>query len=214
MTKQPETQQDRALALLKDRGIARLSELGAAGITPATVARMKKKGLITQLGRGLYQLPDAPIDTHHSLAEAAKRVPKGVVALTSALAFHELTDTIPSRVWMAIGPKHRQPLQTNPPMQLVHFKPDRLAEGIETHIIEGVPVRIFNPAKTVVDLFRYRRSAGTRYRHSTGLNLALEGLREALRTRKAKPSEIADFARKAGVWKAMEPYMEAMTANG
>ncbi|WP_316162841.1 type IV toxin-antitoxin system AbiEi family antitoxin domain-containing protein [Bradyrhizobium sp. SZCCHNRI20481] len=213
MTKSP-TQQDKAITLLKERGIVRLSELVAAGITPATIARMKKKGLVSQLGRGLYQLPDAPIDTHHTLAEAAKRAPKGVVALTSALAYHDLTDTIPSRVWLAIGPKDRQPRQTHPPMQFVHFKPERLVEGVETHLIEGVPVKIFNPAKTVVDLFRYRKSAGTRYRHSTGLNLALEGLREALRTRKAKPAEIADYARKAGVWKAMEPYLEAMTANG
>ncbi|MGY3131254.1 putative transcriptional regulator of viral defense system [Bradyrhizobium sp. USDA 4501] len=140
--------------------------------------------------------------------------PKGVVALTSALSFHDLTDTIPSMVWIAIGPKDRQPLPANPPMQFVRFSPERLLEGVETHIIEGCPVKIFSPAKTVVDLFRCRRSAGTRYRHSTGLNLALEGLREALRTRKAKPSEIADFARKAGVWKAMQPYIEAMTANG
>ncbi|MCP1835719.1 hypothetical protein J2R76_004059 [Bradyrhizobium sp. USDA 4532] len=154
---------------------------------------MKQKGLVVQLGRGLYQLPDAPIDTHHSLAEAAKRVPKGVVALTSAFSFHDLTDTIPSMVWIAIGPKDRQPLPANPPMQFVRFSPERLLEGVETHIIEGCPVKIFSPAKTVVDLFRYRRSAGTRYRHSTGLNLALEGLREALRTRKAKPSEIAGF---------------------
>jgi predicted transcriptional regulator of viral defense system len=214
MAKPSPTQQDRAIELLKERGIARPSELATAGVTAATIARMKEKGLVVQLGRGLYQLPDAPIDTHHSLAEAAKRVPKGVVALTSALAFHDLTDTIPSMVWLAIGPKDRQPLPTNPPMQFVRFNPERLQEGVEIHTIEGCPVKIFSPAKTIVDLFRYRRSAGTRYRHSTGLNLALEGLREVLRTRKAKPSEIADFARKAGVWKAMQPYIEAMTANG
>lgn len=210
----PSTQQDRAIALLKERGIARPSELATAGVSTATIARMKQNGLVVQLGRGLYQLPDAPIETHHSLAEAAKRVPKGVIALTSALAFHDLTDVMPSMVWMAIGPKDREPQATNPPMQFVRFNPERLHEGVQIHTIEGCPVKIFSPAKTVVDLFRYRRSAGTRYRHSTGLNLALEGLREALRTRKAKASEIADFARKAGVWKAMQPYLEAMTANG
>jgi predicted transcriptional regulator of viral defense system len=214
MTQHATRQEDRALALLKQTGMARLSEFTAAGITAATIARMKERGLVAQLGRGLYQLPDAAIDTHHSLAEAAKQVPKGVVALTSALAFHDLTDTIPSRVWLAIGPKDWQPRQTHPPLQLVHFKLDRLHEGVETHNIEGVPVKIFNPAKTVVDLFRYRKRAGTRYRHSPGLNLALEGLREALRTRKATPSQIAEYARKAGVWKAVQPYLEAMTANG
>jgi predicted transcriptional regulator of viral defense system len=214
MTHPTQTQQDRAILLLQERGMARLSELTAAGITRATVKRMKEKGLVTQLGRGLYQLPEAEIDTNHSLAEAAKQVPKGVVALTSALAFHELTDTIPSRVWLAIGPKDRHPRSTHPPLQVVHFKPERLHEGVETHSIEGVPVKIFNPAKTVVDLFRYRHRAGTRYRHSPGQNLALEGLREALRTRKATSAQIANYARKAGIWKAMQPYLEAMTANG
>ncbi|MCP1854450.1 putative transcriptional regulator of viral defense system [Bradyrhizobium sp. USDA 4541] len=98
---------------------------------------MKQKDLVVQLGRGLYQLPDASTDTYHSLAEAAKRVPKGVVALISALAFHDLTDTIPSMVWLAIGPKDRQPRLTHPPMQFVRFSPERLQERVETHIIEG-----------------------------------------------------------------------------
>ncbi len=88
-----------------------------------------------------------------------------------------------------------------------------LETGIQRHSIEGIPVRIYNPAKTVVDLFRYRRTAGKRYQKSPGLNLAIEGLREALRLRKASPSEIARYATEAGVWKVVQPYLEAMTAN-
>jgi predicted transcriptional regulator of viral defense system len=213
MRPEPSSQQDRALSLLKQRGMARLSEFVDAGVTAAAVSRMKAKGLIAQLGRGLYQLPDAALDTNHTLAEAAKRVPKGVVCLVSALAFHELTDTIPSRVWMAIGPKDRHSRITHPPLQFVRFKPELLHAGVETRVIEGVPVNIYDPAKTVVDLFRYRQRAGTRYRHSPGLNLAIEGLREALRTRKATPSEITDYAIEAGIWKVMQPYMDAMTTN-
>src|SRR4051812_38932558 len=95
MIEQPQTQQERALGLLKAHGIVRRAELVAAGVTATTIARMKAKGLVNQLGRGLYQLPDAALDTHHTLAEVAKLVPKGVVALTSALSFHDLTDTIP-----------------------------------------------------------------------------------------------------------------------
>jgi predicted transcriptional regulator of viral defense system len=209
----PESQQDRAVSLLKQRGMARLSELTRAGVTAATVSRMKEKGLILQLSRGLYQLPDTALDVNHSLAEAAKLVPKGVICLVSALAFHGLTDTIPSRVWMAIGPKDRRPRTDHPPLQFVRFGDKVLRSGVEEHRIEGVPVRIYNPAKTVIDLFRYRRSAGKRYQKSPGLNLALEGLREALRQRKATPSEIAKYANEAGIWKVVQPYLEAMTAN-
>jgi predicted transcriptional regulator of viral defense system len=206
-------QQDRATTLLKQRGMVRLSELTKAGVTAATVSRMKEKGLIVQLSRGLYQLPDVPTDANHSLAEAAKLVPKGIVCLTSALAFHELTDTIPSRVWMAIGSKDRRPRSDSLPLQFVRFGEKVLTSGIEEHCIEGVPVRVYNPAKTVVDLFRYRRRAGRRYQKSPGLNLALEGLREALRRRKATAADIARYANEAGVWKVVQPYLEAMTAN-
>jgi predicted transcriptional regulator of viral defense system len=208
-----QTQQERALSLLTRQGMARLFEFAKEGITAATVARMREKGLILQLSRGLYQLPDAGGDTNHALAEAAKLVPKGVVCLVSALAFHELTDTIPRSVWIAIGPKDRRPAVTHPPLQIVRFRETMLHAGIEEHRIEGVTVRIYSVAKTVVDLFRYRQSAGTRYKKSPGLNLALEGLREALRQRKATPAQIAEYASDAGIWKIVEPYLQAMTAN-
>lgn len=207
-----QTQQERALSLLKRGGMARLSELAKEGITAATLARMREKGLVLQLSRGLYQLPDAG-GVHHSLAEAAKLVPKGVVCLVSALAFHELTDTIPRRVWMAIGPKDRRPAVKRPPLQIVRFRDTMLHAGIEEHRIEGATVRVYNVAKTVVDLFRYRQSAGMRYKNSPGLNIALEALREALRQRKATPAKIAEYASEAGIWKVVEPYLQAMTAN-
>ena len=208
-----QTQEQRVLAFLKRQGMARYAELSDQGITPTTIARMREKGLIHQLTRGLYQLPDAATDAHHALAEAAKRLPKGIVCLVSALAYHELTDTIPHSVWIAIGPKDWRPATSRPPLQIVRFRGKLLDHGIETHIIEGVKVRIYDPAKTVVDLFRYRQSAGTRYKHSPGLNLALEGLREALRQRKATPAKIAEYATEAGIWKVVQPYLEAMTAN-
>lgn len=193
--------------------MARLSELVKAGITAATLSRMKERGLVLQIGRGLYQLPDASFDAHHALAAAAKLVPKGVVCLTSALAYHELTDTIPRAVWMAIGTKDRRPKIEQPRLVIARFGPKVFSAGIDEHVIEGVKVQIYNPAKTVVDLFRYRRRAGKLYQKSPGLSLALEAMREALRQRKATPAQIARYAEDAGVWHVLRPYLEAMTAN-
>ena len=206
MTSDLKSHQDRAFALLKQQGMVRLSEFTKAGVTAATVSRMAQKGVVVQLGRGLYQLPDAAHDSNHALAQAAKLVPNGIICLVSALAFHELTDTIPPRIWMALGPKDRKPRTTEPPLQFVRFGDKVRSDGVGEHMIEGVAVRIYGPAKTVVDLFRYRRK-------SPGLKLALEGMSEALRQRKATPSEIADYAHRAGVWTALQPYLEAMTAN-
>ena len=207
------SQPEEALALLEAQGLVRLSEFTERGITAAAIRRLEQKGQVTRLARGLYQLPGAEPDAHQSLAEAAKRIPKGVICLTSALAYHELTDAIPSRIWIAIGPKDWRPQIDDLPLQLVRFGPKVLNAGIETHEIGGAKVRIYNPAKTIVDMFRYRHSAGTRYRQSPGVNLAIEGLRNGLKTRKATPAAIAKFAAEAGIWKIVEPYLDAMTAN-
>ena len=202
----PTTQRERVFAFLKAKGMARLSELIGEGITAATVSRLEREGAITKLARGLYQLPEASINAHHTLAEAAKLVPKGVICLTSALAFYGLTDQIPAKVWVAIGPKDWRPKFRYPPARFAHFPINHLRIGVERHIIDGVEVPIFGVAKTIADLFRYRRTVG--------INVALEGLREALRKRKATPAQIAKYASDARVWKTMEPYVSALTSDG
>lgn len=199
-------QRDLACELLRDRGIVRLSEFRAAGVTAATVSRMLESGEVTRLGRGLYQLPGAPLDANHSLAEAAKRIPKGVVCLVSALAFHELTDQLPRAVWMAIGTKDWAPKEGTPPVRIVRFTETFLEDDVITERIEGVPVKIFGVAKTIADCFRHRRTVGQ--------SVALEGLQEALRQRKATPAEIARHAERGGVSTVIRPYLEALTANG
>lgn len=199
-------QRQAAQALLKERGIMRLAELRAAGITAATVSRMERAGEVLRLARGIYQLPDAPLDAGHSLAEAAMRTPKGVVCLVSALAFHGLTDQLPRKVWLAIGQKDWAPKADNSAIRIVRFTEALLTEGIETHEIEGVPVRVFGVAKTIADCFRHRSKIG--------LTVAIEGLQEALRQRKATPGEIVREAERGGVTTVIRPYLEALTANG
>lgn len=200
------THRDRVIEMLTDRGMARLSELTEGGVTATAVARLERDGVIVRLGRGLYQLADAPLDAHHRLAEAAKMAPRGVICLVSALAFHDLTDKLPADVWLAIGPKDWKPRLTHPPIRVVRFTPERLVKGVETHVIEGVPVRLTDPSHTIIDSFRYRKSVGQ--------NLAVESLMEALRTRKTTPGELARLAAEARVWTVMRPYVEALTING
>jgi len=199
------TQRDEALALLKQRGITRLAELQSAGVTGTTVSRMERAGEIVRLARGLYQLPDAALDPHQSLAEAARLVPKGVICLASALAFHGLTDQMPPKVWIAIGRKDWRPRITYPPLRVARFSEEELRRGVERKRIAGTTVPVFGVAKTVADLFRYRRTVGE--------VLAVEGLRQALRQRKATPAQLAREAQAAGVWRTMQPYLMALTSD-
>lgn len=202
----PLRQQDQAISLLRKQGMARLSEFLVKGVTAATISRMVREGTITRLSRGLYQLADAPLHAHHALAEASKLVPKGVICLVSALAFHDLTDQLPPKVWIAIGRKDWRPRVSYPPLRITRFPDAQLKAGVEVHRIEGACVRVFGVAKTLADVFRYRRVLGD--------SLAIEGLRAALKQRKAKPAEIARQASEAGVWTAMQPYLETLTFDG
>jgi predicted transcriptional regulator of viral defense system len=204
----PRVSQQRQVAkvLLAARGMARMAELRDAGVTAATVSRMERAGEIVRLARGLYQIQGAELDTQHTLAEVAKIVPKGIVCLTSALAFHGLTDQLPRKVWLAIGNSDWAPQRAHPPIRVVRMTEALLTRDIEVHKIEGVSVRVFGAARTIVDCFRHRRSVG--------LAVAIEGLQEALRQRKVKASEIVRQAAKGGVATIIRPYLEALTANG
>jgi predicted transcriptional regulator of viral defense system len=206
VSEKPKTQRDRLAVFLKERGIARLAEIRRAGITAATVSRLEREGMVAKLGRGLYQLADVAAEGHHTLAEAAKRVPKGVICLVSALAFHGITDQMPRRVWIAIGPKDWKPQVDYPPLRIVRFADKYLYDGVKQHEIEGVAVSIYEVAKTIADTFRHRRSVSA--------DVAISALREALRRRKSTPSEISEWAMKGGVWNALRPYLEAFTTNG
>jgi predicted transcriptional regulator of viral defense system len=185
--------------------MARLADLRAAGVTAATMTRMMKDGEVVRLARGLYQLAGAELDTNHTLAEAAMRLPKGIICLTSALAFHGLTDQLPRKVWIAIGAKDWTPEPSSPPLRIVRMTDALLSDSVETHTVEGVRVRVFGVAKTVADCFRHRRSIG--------LDVALEGLQEALRQRKVTPGAMSRQAAASGIATVMRPYLQALTAN-
>jgi predicted transcriptional regulator of viral defense system len=125
--------------------------------------------------------------------------------LASALAFHGLTDQMPPKVWIAIGRKDWRPRLAYPPVRIARFPDEQLHRSVEHRKIAGTSVPVFGVAKTVADLFRYRRTVGDA--------LAIEGLRQALRQRKATPAQIAREAEAAGVWGTMEPYLMALTSD-
>lgn len=185
--------------------MTRLAEFRQAGITATTISRMEQAGEVLRLARGLYQLPDAALDPQQSLAEAARLIPKGIICLASALAFHGLTDHMPPKVWIAIGRKDWRPRVTYPPVRIARFSDEQLRRGVQHPRIAGTPVPVFGVAKTVADLFRYHRTVGEL--------IAVEGLRQALRQHKATPAEIAREAEAAGVWRTMQPYVMALTSD-
>jgi len=168
---------ERILKLAARQSLIRPRDVEALGISRAYLARLEQRGVIERRARGVYALADRPVSGHYSLALAAKLVPRGVVCLLSALRFHDLTTQDPHEVWMAIDFKARRPSIQFPNLRVVRFSGRSLSEGIQMHRIEGVPVRVYSPAKTVADCFKYR--------NKIGIDVAIEALRDALRKHKA-----------------------------
>ena len=200
------SQRTKLRILFEANPMLRAHELRAAGIAAQTISRALEDGELDRISRGLYQRHNEGFESTQALAEVAKRVPKGVIAMLSALAYHELTDQMPRKIWVAIGTSDWSPTLSYPPTRVVRFSDRYLHQGIERHQIAGVTVPIYSITKTLADLFRNPRLVDR--------SVAIEGLKSALDQHKARPGEIAESAQAGGVWKTMRPYLEALTSNG
>jgi predicted transcriptional regulator of viral defense system len=184
-------------------GVRRARDLEKQGLSRVALRRRVEGGALLQIARGLYAPPDFEPTEHHGLAVAAALVPKGVVCLLSALAFHRMGTQSPFEVWMAIGRKAHKPQGQSPALRIVRFSDRALVEGVEGHTLEGVPVRITSAARTVADCFRYR--------NKIGLDVALEALR-AYRHQRRSIGELARVAAVVRVGRVMRPYLEAVVS--
>jgi predicted transcriptional regulator of viral defense system len=193
-------QADKVVKLAKTLGFLRVKDLLARGIHHEYLRRLCSKGVLLKTGRGIYRLAEADTSEHVTLAAVAKRIPHGVVCLLSALRFHNIGTQNPPDVWVALKHRTAPPRERDLPLRIVWFSDASYASGVESHALEGVTVRITNPAKTVVDCFKYR--------NKIGLDVALEALREVWRSRKASVDELLEAAEVDRVSRIMRPYLE------
>ena len=198
-----DTTANRLLDLVRNRGLVRPRDLVPLGIPRVALTRAVRRGQLERIGRGLYGLPGRPVSAHGALAEVARRVPKGIVCLLSALRFHGLTTQAPFEVWLAIDNKAIAPKLDYPPLRIVRFSGAALTEGVEEQVVDGVTVRVTGVAKTVADCFKYR--------NKIGLDVALEALREAWREKRMTSDDLWRYAKVCRVANVMRPYMESLT---
>lgn len=188
--------------MVRKAGVFRPRELDRVGIPREYLRQARDRGLVRQVGRGLYVAEGNRVTEHHTLVEAAKRVPHGVVSLLSALRFHGLATQAPREVWLAVAHKARRPRVDYPLLRIVHFSGNALTYDIKKENLEGITVRVFGPAKTVADCFKFR--------NKIGLEVALEALRDCYRQRKATMDELFIAAKVCRVERVMQPYLESL----
>lgn len=197
------TTNDRLIELVRSQGLLRPCDLIAQGIPRVSLTRAVRRGQLERVGRGLYGLPGRQVSEHGSLAEVARRVPKGVVCLLSALRFHGLTTQAPFEVWLAIENKALAPKLDYPRLRIVRFSGAALTEGVEEHVVDGVTVRVTGVAKTVADCFKYR--------NKIGLDVALEALRDAWHAKRMTGDDLWHYAKVCRVANVMRPYLDSLS---
>ncbi len=190
------------LALAKRQSLLRARDLAAQGLPTAILSRLVSAGKLERVTRGVYSLPGRTLSEHRSLAEAALRVPRGVVCLLSALRVHGIGTQAPFEVWMAIPPHTPTPRPDLPALRVVRMSGAALTEGVEPVEIDGVQVPVFNLAKTVTDCFKYR--------NKIGLDVALEALRDGWSQRKLTMDALWHYATVDRVSNVMRPYLESV----
>lgn len=195
------TTREKVLQVARNQSVFRAGDVRDAADPRSTLRRMAARGEIVRVGRGLYALPDAEISGNHSLAEAAKRYPGGVICLTSALFFHGIGTQMPYETWM-MRPDRKMTPNKEFPIRFVYGTGAAFSYGIEKHRIEGAEVSIYAPAKTVADCFKYR--------NKIGLDVATEALREGWRAKRFTMDELWHAAKVCRVQSIIQPYVEML----
>mgnify|MGYP004703293755 CR=1 FL=1 len=195
------SRQQQILELARIKGIIRAEDVEAVGISRNYLYRMLKEDLLKKSAVGLYALSEAPVTENSDLVEISKRMPQAVVCLISALSYHEITTQIPHEIWLAIPRGSWRPDVEYPPLNLTYVSEPAYSFGVQEHVINGVTVKIYSPAKTVADCFKFR--------NKIGLDVTIEALREAWRSRKVTVDELVKAAEINRVSKIMRPYLEA-----
>lgn len=191
----------RALTLASAKGLLRARDFGG-GASRKALSRMAASGVLDKLGRGVYGLHNRDATEHEELALVAAKVPQAVFCLFTALQFHELTTQLPRQVWIAMPRGSHTPRMEWPPLKMVQSSGSLLAEGVERVMCQGVELRVYCPARTVVDCFKHRSKVG--------LDVAIEALRDARQQHKATPDELWHYAQMCRVANIMLPYLETV----
>src|SRR5436190_24375785 len=181
------TGREKLLEYAEKRKVFRASDVEhELGLSRMYIWRLVQEGQLERVGYGLYSLAESDFSEQQSIQEVAAKIPSAVICLLSALRFHDLTTQNPFEIWIAIPRETRYPRAGTARTRAFRFATKVYQAGIEHYTIDGVPVKVYSPAKTIADCFYYQRTVG--------IDVALEALRDAWRARKVTMDELYHFA--------------------
>jgi predicted transcriptional regulator of viral defense system len=199
------TKAEKLVQELRKKGVFKTKEILDFGVSKEYLRELTDKGLVERISRGYYSLPDYEYSTMQSIAEVSKQAPKGVICLLSALRLHGFTTQNPFEVWIAVDRRAWKPqINGTTKIRYVRFSEKAFTSGIEIKTVDHFKIRVYSPAKTVADCFKYR--------NKIGMDVALEALREGWREKRFTMDELWKYAEICRVSNVMRPYLESITS--
>jgi predicted transcriptional regulator of viral defense system len=194
----------KVLRLAAKSAVLRACDVREAGVKPDTLREMVRTGELQSLGAGRYWLSSKinEVTESHSYALACGAVDSSVVCLMTALLFHNIGTQVSPDVWIAVPPGASVPRLSYPPLRVTRMAAPLLELGVEEHLIERQRVRITGVTRTLADCFRFR--------NKVGLDVALEALVDARRTRRVDLNELHRIATALRVERVMRPYLQML----
>ena len=198
-----ETASVRALRSIQAHGqFIRTAQALKVGIHPRTLSELLESGDLEQISRGVYRLAAQDPVSDPDLFTIAARIPQGVICLVSALAIHQITTQIPRAVEIALPRGAESPRLDYPPIALHRFSDASFRAGIEVREVDGIPLQVYSPEKTIADCCKFR--------HRLGMDVFLEALALYRQRKGANWAAVLDYAQICRVRTAIKPYLEAM----
>lgn len=173
---------------------------------PRDLYAWRDGGQIVELSRGVFRRADAPPASYPDLLAVAYRSATSIVCCRSAAAIHDLSDEIPPSVQIAVPTRRRPPRIAYPPTEVFRFAAATFELGLSR--VEAAPqewVRVYDPARTVVDLMRLRGRLGE--------DLAYGALQRYLRRRDVRPGELLSLATALDVRGPMQRALDVAMAQ-
>lgn len=179
------------------------ADLEEAGFYRQYIRMLEKDGYVEKYHRGAYiskNFTKAP--EFASFLYTCKQIPKGTICLLSALEYYNLTTQIPGSMWIATDYNYVEAKNFPITLAIVRLPKQCLEAGLIKKNVLGNELRIFSPAKTVADCFKFR--------NKIGINIAIEALEDCLKKKMATVNEIYQYAKINRVHNVIKPYIETL----
>ncbi|MGH3326749.1 MAG: type IV toxin-antitoxin system AbiEi family antitoxin domain-containing protein [Streptomycetales bacterium] len=177
-----------------------------AGVQNRDLYRARDDGVLLELSRGVFRRASAPTPTYPGLLGVAHRAPGAVVCLLSAAAVHGLTDELPPAIQIAVPRRAWRPVIEYPPVEVFSWDAATFELGLElVDAAEGEPVRVYSPARTVVDLMRLRQRVGESVAHIA--------VRRYVSSPRRRIGELIELAESLDVLGPVRAAVEVLTAS-